>query len=127
MRRLILLCILVLIAICQPYIASATTKKSHKSNQAGSSASATPYYTTQQLVARFAPSVVKVTAFGSDGSVLANGCGIVYYDDEIATSLHVINGASAVKVTFASGKSENATSVKGWRTRRHCRHERWRR
>jgi len=116
MFRLIIACIVTSTVLLLPRLSSADTKSTTKSTGDGSSASAPPHYTTEQLVAKFAPSVVKITALGSDGNILVDGCGIVYYDNVILTSLHVVNGAGAVKVTFASGKSEDASDVKSWRT-----------
>jgi putative serine protease PepD len=67
--------------------------------------------TTAQIYASLAPSVVLIEALGPDGrTVDAIGTGVIANaDGTIMTALHVVKGASSVKVVFADGTPSVAT------------------
>jgi S1-C subfamily serine protease len=61
------------------------------------------------MYASVAPSVVSVLAQHSDGSASGGTGVIVNADATILTALHVVNGASSVRVVFADGTQSDAT------------------
>jgi serine protease Do len=68
--------------------------------------------TTKELVEKYKPSVVRIEA-SIDGRT-AHGSGfVVAADGRIATNLHVIAGADAIKVTLLDGSEHKVTRVFG--------------
>jgi len=65
--------------------------------------------TVAQVYAKLAPSVVSIKATGSGTAGTASGTGVVVnVDGAILTAYHVIEGASAISVTFADGTVSDA-------------------
>jgi S1-C subfamily serine protease len=68
--------------------------------------------TTAEIYTALAPSIVSIESAHSDpaGDDTGTGTGvIVNADATILTALHVVNGASSIRVTFADGTSSAAT------------------
>jgi putative serine protease PepD len=66
--------------------------------------------TTAQIYANVAPSVVAIDAVHADATTGDSGTGvIVNADGTIMTALHVVKGATAIRVTFADGTTSPAT------------------
>lgn len=69
----------------------------------------------EELTARLRPSVVIVRQIGRDGNVDGVGSGFVISSEGlIATSLHVIGEARAVKVEFSDGRKFDVIRVHAW-------------
>ncbi|MGE5579060.1 MAG: trypsin-like peptidase domain-containing protein [Bacillota bacterium] len=63
------------------------------------------------VVAKVKDSVVLITTFDKNGQGLGQGSGVVVEKDVIATALHVVAGASKVKVVDYKGRSYNCPGV----------------
>jgi|GEM_PF-7002785 len=73
--------------------------------------------TTAQIAARVLPSVVSITVLGKDGQILKTGSGFVVSQGIVATNQHVVSGAHAVTINFASGHSVSSPGFIVERTR----------
>jgi S1-C subfamily serine protease len=76
------------------------------------SPSASPPLTTSQLYAALLPSVVSIEGATAGSSTVDTGTGVVANADGIIlTALHVVQGADAIRVTFADGTRSAAQLV----------------
>lgn len=74
------------------------------------SPSSTAPPTVNQVYTALAPSIVSITSVSKAGS--ASGTGVVVNaDGNVLTALHVVDGATAVQVTFADGTQAKAQVV----------------
>jgi S1-C subfamily serine protease len=104
----VLVVALVLVGLLGYRWGTATAPQALPPARATPTPSATPP-TAAQVYASVAPSVVSVLAQHPDGSASGGTGVIVNADATILTALHVVNGASSVRVVFADGTQSTAT------------------
>ena len=106
-----LVALLLLGALNPPAPALTTAQVRTVVAQAMASATPAPAYSAQ-VYSIIQPSLVLIQTTGTDSSgrsVSGLGSGVVISDQgAILTALHVVNGASTIKVTFADGTESNA-------------------
>jgi len=69
-----------------------------------------------RIIGRVAPSVAIISAHTTKGTSIGSGF-VVSADGQIATSLHVIEGAESVSVTLATGETYELASVLAYHSR----------
>jgi S1-C subfamily serine protease len=106
----VVLVVLVLTAVVSYHWGSAGSVAVPARPSASPSASRAP--TTAQIYDAVAPSVVTIEAAHADGTGDSGTGVIVNADGTVLTALHVVEGASAVRLTFADG-TQSAATVSG--------------